>query len=393
MLFRFAQEIVDTVSKIIGYDVLITDREGIIIACSNPLRGKGSFHEGTLRVVKENRWYIDTHEDVQNLKGTGEGITCPISDPSGRVMGVIAVTGNPEKVKTFGLVVQHFANLMFRERMLWEHAQEEGQNRLNLLRAMIYFDPKSDKGSELSQMASRFGFSETNIYKVFLVDAKKVDNNTKGLFDNQKRQLFYSKFEKWFFSEISWKPVFFSNLEDLISVYILEVPNGQNILAGELEKTLNKGIDCQETYKQLKIGIGSAVTGVIGISKSFQEAKKAVKIAKALGNKGVFFDIENLKVEEMLLSIHMELADPYVSKRLNSLKKLPDYPILRETLMAWFKNDFSSIKTSEELHLHRNSLRYRIQKMEALLGMDLKSFSKTHSLYLALALESLMELR
>lgn len=95
----------------------------------------------------------------------------------------------------------------------------------------------------------------------------------------------------------------------------------------------------------------------------------------------------------MLLSIHMELADPYVSKRLNSLKKLPDYPILRETLMAWFKNDFSSIKTSEELHLHRNSLRYRIQKMEALLGMDLKSFSKTHSLYLALILESLMELR
>lgn len=43
---------------------------------------------------------------------------------------------------------------------------------------------------------------------------------------------------------------------------------------------------------------------------------------------------------------------------------------LVQTLEAYIECNFSRTKTSEKLHIHRNSLNYRLQKIEELLGQD-----------------------
>ena len=43
---------------------------------------------------------------------------------------------------------------------------------------------------------------------------------------------------------------------------------------------------------------------------------------------------------------------------------------LQETLLAYYKNGFSMVNTAKALGLHRNSLRYRVQKIWELLGLE-----------------------
>jgi purine catabolism regulator len=59
-------------------------------------------------------------------------------------------------------------------------------------------------------------------------------------------------------------------------------------------------------------------------------------------------------------------------------------PPLHEALLAYFQNDMDIVATAAVLHLHPNSLRYRLGRIETLLGRSLKQPSTIAALYLAL---------
>jgi DNA-binding PucR family transcriptional regulator len=47
---------------------------------------------------------------------------------------------------------------------------------------------------------------------------------------------------------------------------------------------------------------------------------------------------------------------------------------LQETLLAYFMNGFNNAKTAETLFIHRNSLVYRLRKIEELLEMEITDY-------------------
>ena len=61
------------------------------------------------------------------------------------------------------------------------------------------------------------------------------------------------------------------------------------------------------------------------------------------------------------------------------LHKLEEYDhangtYLQDTLVAYFMNGFSASKTAEALFIHRNSLQYRLSKIEDLLETELDDY-------------------
>ncbi len=75
------------------------------------------------------------------------------------------------------------------------------------------------------------------------------------------------------------------------------------------------------------------------------------------------------------------------------LEPISDYDIennsnLILTLRTYLKFDCDLIKTAEHLSQHKNSIRYRLDKIHALTGLDYKSFSDLEQLSLALKIES-----
>jgi DNA-binding PucR family transcriptional regulator len=63
-------------------------------------------------------------------------------------------------------------------------------------------------------------------------------------------------------------------------------------------------------------------------------------------------------------------------------------PALYEALGAYFAHDLDIASTAEALHMHRNSLRYRLARAEHVLGRSLKQPSTIAAVYLALVAEA-----
>ncbi|MFF7655802.1 PucR family transcriptional regulator [Streptomyces sp. NPDC007983] len=64
------------------------------------------------------------------------------------------------------------------------------------------------------------------------------------------------------------------------------------------------------------------------------------------------------------------------------LRTQPDWPVLRETVVAWCENGFNLVRASAALHIHRNTLVYRMNKIEHISGRSLRDRGAL-SLYLA----------
>jgi purine catabolism regulator len=70
------------------------------------------------------------------------------------------------------------------------------------------------------------------------------------------------------------------------------------------------------------------------------------------------------------------------------LDPLRDHPQLLETLVAYLSADQNINAAAEALHVHPNSLRYRLGRVEELLGRSLRSPATMADLYVALRAET-----
>ncbi|MGI5452351.1 PucR family transcriptional regulator [Streptomyces sp. CA-249302] len=65
------------------------------------------------------------------------------------------------------------------------------------------------------------------------------------------------------------------------------------------------------------------------------------------------------------------------------LRAQPDWPALRDTITAWCENGFNLVRASAALHIHRNTVVYRMNKIEQITGRPLREHRTTMALYLA----------
>jgi len=135
-----AQQIAGETTEAIGYNVIITDAEGMVIGSGDTSR-VGSFHEASIEVMRtrESAWH--NPEEARALRGVRPGITLPlvIGDEA---VGTVGITGSPRQVRRFGLVVRRQTEILLEEsalvrsRLMRERALED------LVNEVAAFDPE-----------------------------------------------------------------------------------------------------------------------------------------------------------------------------------------------------------------------------------------------------------
>ena len=87
----------------------------------------------------------------------------------------------------------------------------------------------------------------------------------------------------------------------------------------------------------------------------------------------------------MVAEIQPERLAPKVDEILSALRANPP---LHEALRAYFAHDLDIAATAASLHMHRNSLRYRLARVEHVLGRSLKQPATIAAVYIALVAEA-----
>lgn len=157
-------------------------------------------------------------------------------------------------------------------------------------------------------------------------------------------------------------------------------------MKAQLEGRLNQ--------RKVRVGVGRDYADPTEIFRSYQEAKVALKLGYLLQehNRTPFFI--DLGVERILYNHeHQELKDFYQE----TLGDLEHYDKsqkneLMETLEKYVSHRFDLKETADALFLHKNTLRYRLKKIEEILQIDMEDFNEILSLMVAFKIKYLQKL-
>lgn len=146
------------------------------------------------------------------------------------------------------------------------------------------------------------------------------------------------------------------------------------------------GSENERHAPQWSAGLGETATAPAQVRRSAQEAHDAAQLgAIVLGARHIARPAD-LGVYRLLLTLreHGEL-EPFTRRALEPLLRDNRHgDTLIETLEAFFACNGNSTKAAEKLHLHRNSLLYRLNQARELLGQDLDDPETRLTLQLAI---------
>ncbi|HEY6284254.1 MAG TPA: helix-turn-helix domain-containing protein [Ktedonobacteraceae bacterium] len=176
------------------------------------------------------------------------------------------------------------------------------------------------------------------------------------------------------------------------------------VIESEIEKTISIRMDrVQARLQQVKMGNGNLPTftagmgrvakGVQQISQSYREAQQALEIGRRLFGEGKIHYFAQLGIYRLLFHLygHQELSDFY-QETLGPLSESDSRSnnALIETLEYFFNCNGNLSETARTMHLHRNSLLYRLGRIEELLGRSLEDPELRLSLLIALKIRHML---
>ncbi|WP_368652882.1 PucR family transcriptional regulator [Ornithinibacillus sp. 4-3] len=125
----------------------------------------------------------------------------------------------------------------------------------------------------------------------------------------------------------------------------------------------------------ITIGIGQTYNQIRDLGKSAQEAQNATLLSKLINKSQNIIHYNDLGVYNLLLTMSQSginlshIYNEYIGGLLNREGNEID---LIQTLDMYFKHNQSIKNTSEELYIHRHTLRYRLNQIEQLTDLNLK---------------------
>lgn len=125
--------------------------------------------------------------------------------------------------------------------------------------------------------------------------------------------------------------------------------------------------------------LGAAYTDPSKFGQSYQEAKNLIPKKEQLPNPSQKKVLSASTMGIYKYMFHSDNQGEVLEYCNNKLEKLEEYDhangtFLKETLLAYYMNGFNTLRTAESLFIHRNSLMYRLRKIEDLLEMELTDY-------------------
>lgn len=163
--------------------------------------------------------------------------------------------------------------------------------------------------------------------------------------------------------------------------------------AAEFAETVKEQIvPLLKNTESIFVGVGNTTAGFRRLSKSYQIARKIVDLSKMENEEDTTRTYASMGVNRLLFNI--ENTDCFEEYYQDTIRPLDEYDALNnsnlvEVLDCYMKHNGSVQDTAEELFVHRNTVNYKIKKIEALLNVDITKFSVRNELALGLLVAKL----
>jgi purine catabolism regulator len=363
-------QIVQTLSALLSLNVLVTDPSYQVI--SHSFKRKEITDVVILSMKPQNaepkspilNCEISVDDSVEN------GVIVPIT-LNNKTFGTIAILGsNPiPEASTYGKTLLFAASLCaLQMHKKFELRQERQNHKEAFLFDLLYGNIKQKV--EFIEYGKIWGwdFNLPHIVIVFsLIDYNYFSN------DKEIINVLFQLVEKVQIQKNNIKPIVMVKQNQIVALLPLnssEYDESKLVIETFTETVIKRAEKIDEVVR-VACGIGKIYADPVDLFRSYQEAKVAFELGLLLKIETPFF--ANLGLERILYKHDLqdlkEFFEHTLGRMLEYDKKTDGN--LMETLEALVSNQFDMGKTSTTLFLHRNTLRYRVKKIEEILNVKL----------------------
>ena len=146
-----------------------------------------------------------------------------------------------------------------------------------------------------------------------------------------------------------------------------------------------------EALLKVRVAYGSVVNELKEVSKSYKEAKMALDVGKIFYIEREVLSYGNLGIGRLIYQLPVNLCRMYIREIFGDEipSELDDETLA--TLNKFFENNLNVSETSKQLFVHRNTLVYRIEKIQKATGLNLRNFDDALTFKIALMVVNYMD--
>lgn len=351
---QIIQTSIDELKGITKVDLFVFDLSGMMVAATA---------ENTQMQGELIRGFAVSPADSQVI---GNNHLLKIQD-EGELLYVLVARGSGDDVYMIGRVavcqIQNLA-IAYRERF---DRNNFFQNLLldNLLLVDIY------------NRAKKLHVDVTAPRAVFLIETQ------------QERDGIVTEILKGMFSSHNGDYITAVDESNVILIKALEPDSTHEVLMGVAETIVD--MLNAEAMMNVRVSFGTIVQELKDVSKSYKEAKMALDVGKIFYAEKTVAAYSTLGIGRLIYQLPVNLCRIFIEEIFGD--HVPS-DLDEETLCTinkFFENNLNVSETSRQLFVHRNTLVYRIDKLQKSTGLDLRNFEDALTFKIALMVVNYMK--
>lgn len=146
-----------------------------------------------------------------------------------------------------------------------------------------------------------------------------------------------------------------------------------------------------EAMVRVRVGYGNRVNNLQDIAKSYQEAKMALEVGHIFYAEKETIAYRYLGIGRLIYQLPMSLCEMFIHEVFG--EEIPD--VFNEetttTIQKFFENNLNISETARQLYVHRNTLVYRLERLEKVIGLDIRKFDDAMTFKIAMMVISHMQ--
>lgn len=212
---------------------------------------------------------------------------------------------------------------------------------------------------DIQERASRLHINPEEERVLFLLESKDLDETVNEILKN----LFPSRTKTYLV------PVTEHTLAVLRPVRASETPDDVRRTAQTMVDTLNT-----EALMRVRLSYSCVINSLSDLQEAFRETSLALKVGKLFYSEQTVFPYNELGIGRLIYQLPASLCENFLKEIFGAdIPNSFDEELLG-TINRFFQNNLNIAETSRQLHMHRNTLIYRLDQIQKKTGLDVRLF-------------------
>lgn len=176
---------------------------------------------------------------------------------------------------------------------------------------------------------------------------------------------------------------------NIILIKALE-PNDGYAEIGKIAETIVDMINT-EAMLNVRVGYGTIVQELKDVSKSYKEAMMALDVGKIFYVEKRVNAYGNLGIGRLIYQLPVNLCRLFIDEIFGDNDPGSFDEEIVSTVNKFFENNLNVSETSRQLFIHRNTLVYRVEKLQKSTGLDVRTFDDALTFKIAMMVYNYMK--